>query len=157
MLGYYNTEIVVNISKICHFNVFPWLFLCGCNVVFIVPYHDIIIYMNHKINNYFSKFLENRSFIINIIVFEIDFHKNIKQFILIGSWWLFEAIHGFEKLTYFMLLSLHNKSFSFGHKKILFHISIQEDIFYIHLMYFPTVLSFQEKECLDRSPFSCGE
>ena len=50
----------------------------------------------------------------------------------------------------------NNKSFCLGHKNILFEISIQEIIFYIHLMGFPTILSCQGKEYLDGSPFCCG-
>ena len=153
MLGYRNAEIVENISQTYHFKVFPRFFLCGCNVFFIAPRHQNIIYMHHNIKNYFSNFIENQSCIIKIIAIEIHFHKKLSQFLVLGSQWLFEAIHGFDMLTYFMLLPLHNKSFSLGHKKLLFHISIEENIFYVPLMDFPRVFSFQGKECRDGNPF----
>jgi len=71
MLGYFNIKIIVNTTQICHLKNFPQFLLYGCNVALIVPYHQKIIYIHHKIYNYLANFLDKQSCIIKITMFEI--------------------------------------------------------------------------------------
>ena len=75
MLSYFNTKILMNIAQISHFKTFLQFLLYGRNVDLIVPCHQNIIDIYHKIYNYFANFLEKQSFIIKIIMFEIEFQK----------------------------------------------------------------------------------
>ena len=73
ILSHFNAQVVVKMSQIYHLKSFLQFFLYGCNIVFIVPFYQQIIYIHHKICTNFANFLEKKSHIIKIKVLKIYF------------------------------------------------------------------------------------
>ena len=141
-MSYFNVQVVVHIYFcIIHLKTFIQIFLCVCNVYFIVPYHQqIIVY--YKIYNRFYKFLDKHSCIIKNNVFEYQFSK-MPNILIPSVRCLLQVIQTLDDLACLLFLSLHNKTLWFRHKDILFQVSIQESNLHIHLMKCPPFMCNQ--------------
>ena len=130
-------------SQISHFKSFLQIFIYGCYVNFIVPFHKKVIYIHHKKHNISSKFIYKQCCVIKIIMFEIQLQNMLNYLFILGTRCLSQSIQGLDELTYLVFLSFHNKSFWMRHEDILFQVSIQERIIHIHLVKFPPIMCSQ--------------
>jgi hypothetical protein len=136
---YFNTQVIVKMFQICHLKTFLQLFLYGCNKNFIIPCYQQIIYIHYNIYHNFPTFLTNRVALSRLKCLKFNFR-------ICSIIFSYQACDACLR-PYKDLMSLHTfcfypftkKTFWLRHEDILFQIFIQESIFQIYLMNFPSL------------------